>query len=85
MLNPQDKANLELVVETLTSFTDDDPQECGQVMAVQLFRAHPLLQTGLTQILAEFAKAATKDRTPNLFNQGSVAWLKAVAEIPIVL
>jgi hypothetical protein len=81
MLTPQDKANLELAVETLAGLVDDDPQECGQVMATHLFRHHPLLQTGVAQILSEFAKAATVNRTPNLFNQDSVRWFEQVAQV----
>lgn len=89
MLTPQDKANLEQVIETLAHYCNimnsDDMVESAQIMANQLFRTHPTLQQGIARLLEEFCHFASKNRTPDLRNQASVDWFKAVNEINIYL
>lgn len=89
MLNNQDKANLEQVIETLAHYCNimnrDDMVEGAKVMATQLFKTHPTLQQGIASILQEFCKQAAQNRTPDLRNEASVEFFRAVGELEIYL
>lgn len=88
-LSKQDKANLEQVIETLAHYcnimSNGDMVESAKIMANQLFRTHPTLQQGIARLLEEFCHHAAQNRTPDLRNQASVDWFKAVDEIEIYL